>query len=164
MSRFFPSIWTGLLIFTLGVLAAEVARPLFRQASPPPAVTEAPPYQDTAQGAPQPGEWWAVRPDPGSAWRVGPQGPWASTAASSRLLVLDLVCLYVREVKNGWVRYYQNRMWPDERAPLRLFLTWAHRSSAEACAETRAGTSLRCPPGEDLVTVDDAQQPVCRQP
>jgi hypothetical protein len=108
---------------------------------------------------PQPEQWWRLKPAP---LGIEDQGPWPQTDASRQPLSQDdLPCYYIRDVRSGWVRYYQNRRWPDERRPLRLFLDMAERTTAEACAETSTGTSLACPPGHVLATVTDDHHPRC---
>lgn len=53
------------------------------------------------------GEMWQLKPSEGD--------PWPQTDVIPPVRILDVL--------QGWVRYYQNNIFPDQRMPLRMFIS-----------------------------------------
>jgi hypothetical protein len=107
---------------------------------------------------PRPGEWWQSK-----MYRSRPhatEGPWSVTG-QAHPDVQFTICCYVRAVQDGWVRYVQNALFPDERMPVEAFMSINHRVTAPACAGTSAWEFLRCPPTHFFAGVTDDHQPRC---
>lgn len=114
---------------------------------------------DTIRGAaPQAGEWWGFVNDP--AENQKPQGPWP-TVQPQRYGAPQLICVYVREVKAGWVRSYDSAAAPDVRNEAAAFVRAYTRITREACAGSQAAEGLRCPTGATFQGVGEDDQPRC---
>lgn len=59
--------------------------------------------------------WFFIRPKPGETWvfKGTKRGPWEH-ARRKEVSIIDVKC--------GWVRYYMNSMFPDERVEVCDFI------------------------------------------
>jgi hypothetical protein len=111
---------------------------------------------------PAPGEWWLYEPSERGGTRSG--DPWAALPTEEARQPPELwrpLCHYVREVRDGWVRYYGGTATPDRRDPVAFFLLGERRVDAAICRGSYAAEGLRCPPGTALRGVRNDHAPDC---
>jgi hypothetical protein len=116
---------------------------------------------------PHPGEWWrsGLTPDPEDVAPAPVPGPWPLDThlrpQQGRRVEAMPLCFYVRDVKDGWVRYLQSQSYPDERGTVRDFTRYKRLVSANECVGSQAADFLHCPDGSVLRGVGDDHQPQC---
>lgn len=62
-----------------------------------------------------------IIPKPGERWNLSDKSPWPLNYPGVKIL----------DVKDGWVRYYMGRIFPDERMKLEMFLSVYKKEETE---------------------------------